>query len=138
MKNITDEKLEMLLNEMHEDNSDVNVDELRPPVINEYRLEKLYQRKLKNIQIALAAAASVVMTTIIICCVIMLTKLYPAQFDAFKNSVMQSTIVKMLEAYSGELKITFIVLAVMLTAVYIFGAALLVKNREKLLQSNSR
>lgn len=138
--NISDERLDELLKSMSSEKSAESAENLRPPVINEYRLEKERLRRQKRVQaaiVAIVAAVSLIVTTV---CGFILTKLYSPQIDKFMYRFRRSEaywqMMKFIEAYNDEMKFAFVSMLVLLAICYVLGAVLLVKNKDKLLESH--
>lgn len=137
---MTDERLDELLAAMSAEKSENSDGKLRPPVINEYRLEKERLRRQKRTQavvVSIVAAISAIVTTV---CGFILTKLYSMQIHELMRQIRRSEayayIEKFIEAYGGEMKIAFVSMLVLLAFCYALGAGLLVKNKDKILQSH--
>ncbi len=137
---ITDERLDEMLRSMSSEKSENSVENLRPPVINEYRLEKERLRRQKRTQaavVAVIAAISVIVTAV---GSFILAKLYSPQMTKFMHQFRRSEayeqMAKFIESYGDEMNIAFLSMLVLLAICYALGAVLLVKNKDKLLESH--
>lgn len=138
--NISDERLDEMLKSMNSEKSENSDENLRPPVINEYRLEKERLRRQKRTQaiaVSIVVAISTIVTTV---CGLILLEIYSPQIDRFMDEFSRSAAYKNIEnfmrIYGNGIGIAFVIMLVLLVICYSLGAVLLVKNKDKILKQN--
>lgn len=138
---ISDERLDELLSSMNcENDADEN---LRPPVINIYRLDRERERRQSDLQLkitAAAAAISALLTTIILALSLNMLSVHSKEImriPAISNAYFNLRYFVLF--YGREIGAVCIAAAVLIVSGYILCAVLLVKNRDKIsiLRQNS-
>lgn len=138
--NITDERLNEMLASMKSERDITAEENLKPPVINAYRLEKERLRRQKRIQVAVTSIAAAISLILMTVCGFVLKKIYSHEIDKliyeFRRSEAYEYIEKFITTYDTEIKFVFISILLLLVLCYTLGTVLLVKNKDKLLHSH--
>lgn len=138
--NITDERLNEMLASMKSERDITAEENLKPPVINAYRLEKERLRRQKRIQVAVTSIAAAISLLLTAVCGFILSKIYSHEIDKFIHEIRKSEVYEYIEkliiTYDSEIKLVFISMLVLLVLCYALSTALLVKNRDKLMQTH--
>lgn len=131
---ISDAQLEQLLSSIHSENGEE--ENLRPPVINIYRLEREKERRRSDFQLkitAAAAAISVLLTTIILAVWLNLLSAHSKEIMMIPEiSNAYLNLMYFVSLYGREIGVVCITAAVFVVLGYILCAVLLVKNRNKI------
>ncbi len=138
--NMTDERLEELLMAMNSEKSENSGNNLKPPVINVYRLEKERLRRQKRTQVIVVSIVVVISMIVTTVCGFILLKIYSPQIDKFMDEFSQSAayenIEKFIRIYGAGIGIALVLMLVLLVICYSLGTVLLVKNKDKILKQN--
>ncbi len=131
---ISDERLEQLLSSMHRENGEE--ENLRPPVINTYRMECERARRQSDLQLritAAAAAISVLLTTIIIAVSFNMLSAHSKEIMMIPEiSNAYINLMYFVSLYGREIGAVCTMVAVFIVSGYILCAVLLFKNRDKI------
>lgn len=138
--NITDGQLEEMLRDTLNSEKSTNGSNLRPPVINTYRLEKERLRREKRLLVTITSIAAVILMFSLAICGWIMTKIYSPQIHEliakWHKTDLYLNITNIITQYDTEITAVLVSMLLLFVLSSVLSTVLLVKNKDKLLHSH--
>lgn len=138
--NITDVQLEEMLKDTLNSEKSSNDSNLRPPVINTYRLEKERLRREKQLLVTITSIAAVISMFSLAICGWIMTKIYSSQIHELiakcHKTDLYLNITNIITQYNTEITVVLVSMLLLFVLSSVLSTVLLVKNKDKLLHSH--
>lgn len=138
--NMTEERLDEMLKYALNSEKSIDEDNLRPPVINTYGLEKERLRREKKLLITITSITAVILTFSLAICGWFITKIYSVQIQElaaeWRKTSLYLSISSIIAEYGTEIKAALVSMLLIFILSFLLSSVLLVKNKNKLLHQH--
>lgn len=138
--NMTEERLDEMLKDALNSEKSIEEDNLRPPVINTYGLEKERLRREKKLLITITSITAVILTFSLAICGWFITKIYSVQIHElitkWRKTSLYLSVSSIIAEYGTEIKAALVSMLLIFILSFLLSSVLLVKNKNKLLHQH--